>query len=228
MAKPHVWVGKDSCIINMVNSSSPGRGWEDGSILVSQERKQNLREIKWLAQGHTVSKSHSWDIHQVFQIFWLCISRSQIWREQIIPECGGRNLKNGSAYYCKWQPTLKRYCLYHFFSCKENTWILHPFLCSVMSGRKCGSCQTTCSSVVSFLGPESEEDGYGLRGNCLPAMLRVVLWEDALDEVQDSSRFRNHSILIASSLWAEHTLQIQGKVSQFLWCLLFILLEGGM
>lgn len=51
-----------------------------------------------------------------------------------------------------------------FFSWKENMWTLHPLLCSVISGRKCGSCQTACSSVVSLWWPDREEDGEGFTG----------------------------------------------------------------
>lgn len=43
-------------------------------------------------------------------------------------------------------------------------WTLHPLLCSVISGRKCGSCQTACSSVVSLWWPDREEDGVGFTG----------------------------------------------------------------
>lgn len=113
-------------------------------------------------------------------MFWLCISQNQIWRKQITPECGGRKPKNVSAYDCKWQPTLKRYCSYHFFSCKENICVLHPFLCSIISGRKCGSCQTVCSSVISLLGPQSEKDDCGIAGmacqQCLGCAVGKMSW----------------------------------------------------
>lgn len=37
------------------------------------------------------------------------------------------------------------------------------------------------------------------------------------DEVPDSNSFRSHSILTVNSLWAECALQLQGRLSQFLW-----------
>ena len=57
---------------------------------------------------------------------------------------------------------------------------LHPFLCSIISGRKSGSSQTVCSSVISFSGPESEEDGCGNAGmacqQCLGCAVRRMSW----------------------------------------------------
>lgn len=108
-----------------------------------------------------MSKSHSWDINQVYSdVLVMHFSKPDM--ENKPPECGEGN-QNVSAYDCKWQPTLKRYCSYHFFSCKGNVCMLHPFLCSIISGRKC-SCQTVCSSVISLLGPQSEKDDCGTSG----------------------------------------------------------------